>query len=126
MTSAAAQNGAAKKCSGNEVGSGNYSAGDQVRYGDVIEAGLSQDGLSRLPPDRQRRESVHGVVRLRSGASASGEELMLHCRELLAGYRCPRSIEFRTDPLPTTAAGKILKRDLRTAYWEGASRAVIR
>jgi long-chain acyl-CoA synthetase len=49
--------------------------------------------------------------------------LLAHCRTLIAGYKCPKSIEFR-DALPLSAAGKILKRDLRAPYWQNQSRQV--
>jgi len=69
-------------------------------------------------------EQVHAIVRLKSGASATEEELIDHCKELIAGYKCPRSIEFLEEPLPLSGAGKILKKDLRAPYWEGKERAV--
>jgi acyl-CoA synthetase (AMP-forming)/AMP-acid ligase II len=52
-----------------------------------------------------------------------GAELMQHCRQLIAGYKCPRSVEFR-DALPMTGAGKIQKVELRKPYWEGKDRRV--
>jgi long-chain acyl-CoA synthetase len=46
------------------------------------------------------------------------------CKERIGGYKCPRSVEVRTDPLPISGAGKILKRELRRPFWEGQSRRV--
>ncbi|MNP67702.1 Long-chain-fatty-acid--CoA ligase [compost metagenome] len=66
---------------------------------------------------------MHAVVTLKPGQPASEAELRAHCRELIAGYKCPKSVEFR-DAMPLSAAGKILKRDLREPYWKGKSRAV--
>ncbi|WP_256658065.1 hypothetical protein [Pseudomonas sp. D(2018)] len=40
-----------------------------------------------------------------------------HCRERVAGYKCPKTVEIR-ETLPMSAAGKILKRDLREPYWQ--------
>lgn len=57
-------------------------------------------------------ESVHAVVVIRPGFEASEDTLRDHCRAQIAAYKCPRSFEFR-DSLPLTAAGKILKSDLR-------------
>ena len=51
------------------------------------------------------------------------DEIRAHCHELIAGYKCPKSVEFRTE-LPISGAGKILKRDLRAPYWAGNARAV--
>jgi long-chain acyl-CoA synthetase len=50
-------------------------------------------------------------VVLKPGAEATAEDLMAHMQHYLAGYKVPRSIEFR-DALPISAAGKILKREL--------------
>ena len=47
------------------------------------------------------------------------DELVAHCRERIAGFKVPRRIELRTEPLPKSAAGKILKRDLREPHWAG-------
>lgn len=64
-------------------------------------------------PDATWGERVHAVVRLRPGATASSDDLIVHCRERMAGYKCPRSVEFRSEPLPTSATGKVLKKELR-------------
>lgn len=63
-------------------------------------------------PDEKWGESVHAAVVLREGATVTEEELVASCRELIAGYKVPRSIELVT-ALPISAAGKILKRDIR-------------
>ncbi|AQH04975.1 fatty-acid--CoA ligase (plasmid) [Burkholderia sp. KK1] len=68
-------------------------------------------------------EAVHAVVVLKPQSTLSESDLRIHCREHIAGYKCPKSIEFRAE-LPMSAAGKILKRNLRTPYWENKSRAV--
>ncbi|HEY7295228.1 MAG TPA: hypothetical protein VH916_09305 [Dehalococcoidia bacterium] len=51
------------------------------------------------------------------------EELVAFCRERLAGYKLPRSVEFTTE-LPRNASGKVLKRELREPYWAGEARRV--
>jgi long-chain acyl-CoA synthetase len=67
-------------------------------------------------PDETWGERVHAVVRLRSGAERSGDELIAHCRARIARYKCPRTVEFRRSPLPLSAAGKVLKNELRRAH----------
>lgn len=57
-------------------------------------------------------EAVHAVVVRKPGARVDEQQLRLHCREFIAGYKCPKSVEFR-DELPLSAAGKVLKRELR-------------
>jgi long-chain acyl-CoA synthetase len=77
-------------------------------------------------PDPEWGESVKAIVELTAGVEPSdelGAELIAHCRERLAGYKCPRSVDFR-DNLPRTEAGKLYKRLLRDEYWAGAGRNV--
>ena len=76
-------------------------------------------------PNEKWGESVHAIVILRSGHAATESELIEHCRKHIAGYKCPRSVEFRTKPLPVSGAGKILKRELRKPYWEGRASRVV-
>jgi long-chain acyl-CoA synthetase len=49
---------------------------------------------------------------------ATAEELQEHARTTIANYKVPKSVEFRTDPLPLSGALKPLKRELRAPYWE--------
>ncbi|MEU5974895.1 long-chain-fatty-acid--CoA ligase [Streptomyces sp. NPDC047315] len=65
-------------------------------------------------PDDRWGERVHAVLVLRPGRTATAEEIRDHCKTLIAGYKAPRTVEF-ADALPTSAAGKILKRVLRDA-----------
>ncbi len=69
-------------------------------------------------------EAVHAVVVLREGAELSEAELIAHCRERIAGYKVPRSVEFSGEPLPKSGPGKVLKRELRAPYWEGRDRSI--
>jgi long-chain acyl-CoA synthetase len=68
-------------------------------------------------PDPHWGESVYAVVLTR--ADVTPDELIAHCRNRIANFKVPRTIELRTDPLPKSAAGKILKRDLRDPHWAG-------
>jgi len=72
-------------------------------------------------PDERWGERVHAVVVLQPGASVGDTELLGYARERLAGYKCPKTMEF-VDALPKNVIGKILKKDLRAPYWEGGSR----
>lgn len=74
-------------------------------------------------PDDTWGESVKAVVSLREGASATEEEIIGYCREHLAHFKCPKSVDI-IDLLPRNPTGKILKRDLRAPYWAGRERAV--
>jgi len=73
-------------------------------------------------PDAEWGESVKAVVELADGYAPSRQlegELIELCRERLAHYKCPRSVEFR-DALPRTDTGKLFKRLLRDEYWRDA------
>ncbi|WP_369254883.1 AMP-binding protein [Geodermatophilus amargosae] len=63
-------------------------------------------------PDEKRGETVKAFVSLKPGASATPDELIAHCKERMAAYKYPRSIEL-LDELPKTVTGKILRRELR-------------
>ena len=66
---------------------------------------------------------MHAVVVLHPGQSLTLDDLRAHCRERIAGYKCPRSLDLATS-LPTSGAGKVLKRELRREYWDVSERAV--
>ena len=74
-------------------------------------------------PDDEWGESLKAVVVLRPGTRATAEELIAFCAERLARYKKPRSIDF-VDDLPRDAAGKLLKRTIRTPYWAGVGRRI--
>jgi long-chain acyl-CoA synthetase len=63
-------------------------------------------------PDQYRGENVKAYVSLKPGMSVTPEDLIGHCRERLAAYKYPRIVEL-IDELPKSAAGKILRRELR-------------
>jgi long-chain acyl-CoA synthetase len=63
-------------------------------------------------PDQVQGEEIRAVVALKPGQQADEEEIIAYCKERLAAYKYPRSVEFRS-ALPKTATGKILKRELR-------------
>ena len=72
-------------------------------------------------PDPEMGEAVKAVVQLVDPSAAGAEieaELLAHCRDELAGYKCPRSIDV-VDELPRDPNGKLYKRRLRERYWEG-------
>ena len=74
-------------------------------------------------PDELWGESVKAAVVLRSGESATEDEIIEFCRQRLASYKKPRYVEFLPD-LPKNAYGKVLKRELRDKHWAGQERKV--
>jgi len=75
-------------------------------------------------PHKDWGEQVHAVVVLHEGQTLTEDELRKHCAELIAGYKCPRSVTFQDEPLPVSGAGKILKTDIRKPFWEGQGKGV--
>jgi acyl-CoA synthetase (AMP-forming)/AMP-acid ligase II len=69
-------------------------------------------------PDTKWGEVPKALVVRKPGAQATAEELIEFCRSHIAGYKCPRTVEF-LDSLPKTGTGKVLKRELRKKYWHG-------
>jgi long-chain acyl-CoA synthetase len=99
--------------------------GGENVYSVEVEAVLSRcAGVDEVAvfgvPDERWGEAVHAVVVGR----ASPEALIEHCRASLAGFKVPRSIEVREEPLPKSGAGKLLKHRLREPYWAGRDRMV--
>ncbi|CAN5434814.1 long-chain fatty acid--CoA ligase [soil metagenome] len=74
-------------------------------------------------PDDTWGESVKAVVSLHDGAEATETEIIAFCREHLAAFKCPRSVDIIA-ALPRNPTGKILKKDLRAPYWAERARAV--
>ncbi len=74
-------------------------------------------------PDEKWGERVQAVVVLRQGQTATGEELIQHCKGKLAGYKCPKAVEF-WDAIPKTPIGKIIRKDVKKKFWEGHERSI--
>jgi long-chain acyl-CoA synthetase len=74
-------------------------------------------------PDEKWGEAVKALVVAAPGSAPTPEELIAFCHEHLAGYKCPKTVDFLST-LPRNPSGKLLKRDLRAPYWEGVERRV--
>jgi long-chain acyl-CoA synthetase len=70
-------------------------------------------------PDEQWGEAVHAVVVLRAGATATPDDLVEHCKQHIGGYKVPKRVDLRDEPLPKSGPGKVLKRELREPFWAG-------
>lgn len=77
-------------------------------------------------PDAEWGEQVKAVVQPVDGVAPSedlAEEIIAFCRQRLAGFKCPRTVDF--DPaLPRTETGKLMKRQIRQTFWAEAGRSV--
>jgi fatty-acyl-CoA synthase len=74
-------------------------------------------------PDPRWGEAVKAVVVLRPGAHATPADLIAHCKSRIAGYKCPKSVDF-IQVLPRNPSGKVLRRELRAPHWAGRDRNV--
>lgn len=74
-------------------------------------------------PDPTWGETVKAIVVVAAGSDVDGAELIGFCREHLAHYKCPTSVDF-AESLPRNPSGKILKRELREPYWKDSDRRV--
>ena len=70
-------------------------------------------------PHKVWGEAVHAVVILEAEAAAGEEQLIAYCKENLAGYKCPVSVSFRSEPMPLSSVNKVLKTELRKPFWQG-------
>jgi acyl-CoA synthetase (AMP-forming)/AMP-acid ligase II len=103
------------------------SGGENVYSAEVESAATTHPAVAACAvigvPDDEWGERVHAVVVLQPGATLELADLRAHCKERIAGYKCPRSLEV-VDALPLSGAGKVLKRELRARHWGDADRAV--
>ncbi|MFE7243007.1 long-chain fatty acid--CoA ligase [Streptomyces sp. NPDC057580] len=90
--------------------------GENVYSAEVENAVASHPAVASCAvigvPDEHWGERVHAVIVLRPGMTSTEQEVRAHAKTLIAGYKAPRSVEF-VNELPMSAAGKILKRELR-------------
>jgi long-chain acyl-CoA synthetase len=75
-------------------------------------------------PDPRWGEAVHAVVVRRPATSVTAEDIVGHCRGLIAGYKCPRSVDIRDEALPLSSVNKINKVELRAPFWKAQARQV--
>ena len=84
-------------------------------------------GRDRRPvraSSRARPRLVHRGPPASDATVTEEDEIKAWARERIAGYKVPKVVKFRADPLPLSAAMKVLKRELRAPYWEGRDRSV--
>jgi acyl-CoA synthetase (AMP-forming)/AMP-acid ligase II len=74
-------------------------------------------------PDPKWGEAVKACVVVKEGEQLSEADIIAHSRDHIAGYKCPKSVDF-IEALPRNPSGKILRRELRAPYWDGKDRAV--
>mgnify|MGYP001826054895 FL=1 len=103
------------------------SGGENVSSIEVEDALFSHPAVAEVAvigvPDEKWGETVKALVVLTAGADADEHTLIAHCRDRIAHYKCPTSVEFR-DELARTATGKLQKFKLRAPYWKGRDKQI--
>lgn len=104
------------------------SGGENVYSTEVENAVMKHEAVQQCVviaiPDEKWGELVHAEIILKEGANATKDDIVAHCREFIANYKCPKSVKFRTEPFPMSGAGKLLKREVRKVYWAGKDRNI--
>jgi acyl-CoA synthetase (AMP-forming)/AMP-acid ligase II len=88
-----------------------------LRHPDVV--GVAVIGI----PDPKWGEAVHAAVELADGSTATAAELIAFCRPILGGVKTPKTVDIVAE-LPRNATGKVVKRDIRSRFWEGRERGI--
>lgn len=83
---------------------------------------IKECAVSSTPDDRWG-ESVRAVVVLQPGASATERDIIEFCKERLAGYKCPKRVDFWSE-LPKSVVGKLLRKDIKAVFWQGRKRSI--
>jgi acyl-CoA synthetase (AMP-forming)/AMP-acid ligase II len=103
------------------------SGGENIYPAEVESALFGHPGVADVAvigvPDERWGEAVKAVVVRKTGADVTPGDLISWARERIAGYKLPKSVDF-VDTLPRNPTGKILKRELRKAYWAAKERQV--
>ncbi len=103
------------------------SGGENVYPAEVENVIMSHPGVADVAvigiPSERWGETPRAMVVRAPGSEVTEAELLGFCRERLAGFKCPTSVEWLAE-LPRNPSGKVLKKDLRAPFWEGRTRMV--
>jgi fatty-acyl-CoA synthase len=102
------------------------SGGENISTIEVEQAVVSHPAVMECAviaiPDETWGEVPKAFVTLKSGRAAGADEIIAHCRERLAHFKCPKAVEF--GELPKTSTGKIQKYVLREREWQGREKRI--
>ncbi len=104
------------------------SGGENIYSVEVENAIASHPAVAQVAvigvPDETWGEAVHAIVVPKPWEEPTESEIISHARESIAGYKVPKSVDFRGEPLPLSGAMKVLKRELRAPFWEGKGKGI--
>jgi long-chain acyl-CoA synthetase len=104
------------------------SGGENIYSAEVENAIITMAGVAEAAvigiPDERWGEAVHAIVVPRTDYTLTEAAVISHCRNMIAHYKCPQSVEIRTTSLPLSGAGKVLKTELRGPFWAGRGKRV--
>ena len=104
------------------------SGGENIYSAEVENTIYQLDGVIECAvigiPNKEWGEIVHAIVRKDPNSKINEEDIIVHSKKLIAGFKCPKSVSFREEPMPLSGAGKILKTTLREPFWEGHDKQV--
>jgi long-chain acyl-CoA synthetase len=103
------------------------SGGENIYSAEIENVLSTHPGVASVAvigvPDVRWGEAVKAIVIPRQNQPCTEEDLVRYCRERLAAYKVPKSIDF-VDSFPLVPTGKVSKKDLRSRYWIGSNRSV--
>ena len=103
------------------------SGGENVYPAEIENALMAHPSVADVAvigiPSERWGESPLALIVPAPDTDPSEEELIAHCRQLLAGFKIPAAVE-RIDAVPRNPSGKILKTELRKPYWEARDRQI--
>ncbi len=86
---------------------------NQIEDAVALHPGVAEVAAIGVPDERSGE--IVKIIVVRSDPALTEDDLLAHCRRHLTDYKLPKLIEFRSEPLPKTNLGKILRRELRAA-----------
>ncbi len=98
------------------------SGGTNIYPAEIETVILQMEGIADVGvigvPDEKWGEQIKAIVVLKKGCDVKEDEIISFCRNKLAGFKVPKSVDY-IDVIPRNPIGKMLKKELRKKYWEG-------
>ena len=103
------------------------SGGENIYPAEVENAIFGHPGVADVAvigvPDEKWGEAVKAIIVVKPGEAPTQDSIIAWARERIAGYKCPKTVEF-IEVLPRNPSGKVLRKDLRETYWKDQARRI--